>query len=48
MKIQLTTSRRGGFTYLTVAITMVVVGFMLAAYIKMVAVQNQLTMRSQT
>lgn len=48
MKIQLTTSRRSGFTYLTVAITMVVVGFMLAAYIKMVSVQNQLTMRSQT
>jgi Tfp pilus assembly protein PilX len=40
--------RAGGFTYLTVVITMIVVGFMLAAYLKMVTVQNQLTVRSQT
>lgn len=36
-----------GFTYMTVVITMIVVGLMLAAYLKLVAVQNQLTMRSQ-
>jgi hypothetical protein len=36
-----------GFTYVTVVVTMVVVGLMLAAYLKLVAVQNQLTMRSQ-
>jgi hypothetical protein len=48
MKTQLRISRReGAFTYMTVVITMIVVGLMLAAYLKMVSVQNQLTMRSQ-
>src|ERR1043166_6870663 len=36
-----------GFTYATVVVTMIVVGTMLAAYLKMVAVQNQSTVRSQ-
>jgi len=36
-----------GSTYMTVMITMIVVGAMLVAYLKMVSVQNQLTMRSQ-
>ena len=49
MNTHLTAQRRqGGFTYLSVVITMIVLGIMLAAYLKMVAVQNQLTMRSQT
>jgi len=49
MKTQTSSIQRaGGFTYLTVVITMIVVGFMLAAYLKMVTVQNQLTVRSQT
>ncbi len=49
MKTHLSINRpAGGFTYLTVVITMIVVGFMLAAYLKMVSVQNQLTIRSQT
>ena len=39
--------RQHGFTYMTVVVTMIVVGLMLAAYLKLVAVQNQLTMRSQ-
>ena len=46
MKIR--TSPRSAFTYMTVIITMIVVGVMLAAYLKMVTVQNQLTERSQT
>jgi hypothetical protein len=37
-----------GFTYATVVVTMIVVGTMLAAYLKMVAVQNQSTVRSQS
>lgn len=37
-----------GVTYMTVVITMIVVGTMLAAYLRMVYVQNQLTMRSQS
>ena len=49
MKTQLRNNgREGAFTYMTVVITMIVVGLMLAAYLKLVAVQNQLTMRSQT
>src|ERR1051325_4381260 len=40
--------RTRAFTYLTVVVTMIVVGLMLAAYLKLVAVQNQMTMRSQT
>src|SRR4051812_25129816 len=38
---------QSGFTYATVVVTMIVVGTMLAAYLKMVAVQNQSTVRSQ-
>ena len=38
---------RKGFTYATVVVTMIVIGTMLAAYLKMVAVQNQSTVRSQ-
>ena len=48
MKTQLHSRRESGFTYMTVVITMIVVGLMLAAYLKLVAVQNQLTSRSQT
>jgi hypothetical protein len=40
--------RRSAFTYMTVVVTMIVVGLMLAAYLKLVAVQNQMTVRSQT
>jgi hypothetical protein len=40
--------RRRGSTYISVVITMSVVGLMLAAYLKLIDVQNQLTMRSQT
>lgn len=39
--------RHGGFTYVAVVITMIIVGTMLAAYLKLVSVQNQSTMRSQ-
>jgi hypothetical protein len=46
MKIRSTS--RSAFTYLTVVVTMIVVGVMLAAYLKLVGVQNYLTMRSQT
>jgi len=46
MKIRI--SSRSGFTYMTVVITMIVVGLTLAAYMKLVVVQNQLSMRSQT
>ena len=48
MKTRVSTIHAQGFTYLTVVISMIVVGFMLAAYLKMVSVQNQLTTRSQT
>jgi len=48
MKTRFSSGRPGGFTYMTVIVTMIVVGLMLAAYLKMVDVQNQLTMRSQT
>jgi hypothetical protein len=49
MKTQLSPSiRRQGFTYLTTVVTLIVVGIMLGAYLKMVSVQNQLTVRSQT
>ncbi|HEY0549446.1 MAG TPA: hypothetical protein VGF13_07560 [Verrucomicrobiae bacterium] len=49
MKTQLVPNiRRQGFTYLTTVITLIVVGIMLGAYLKMVSVQNQLTVRSQT
>lgn len=48
MKTQLVpSSRRQGFTYMTVVVTMIVVGLMLAAYLKLVGVQSQLTTRSQ-
>jgi len=48
MKTRLnSTRRRRAFTYVTVVVTMIVVGLMLAAYLKLVAVQNQMTMRSQ-
>lgn len=40
--------RQSGFTYMTVIVTMIVVGLMLAAYLKLINVQNQLTMRSQS
>ena len=49
MKTRLSSLRRdSGSTYMTVVITMIVVGAMLAAYLQMVSVQNQFTMRSQT
>lgn len=49
MKTQLNPNvRRRGFTYLTTVVTLIVVGIMLSAYLKMVAVQNQMTVRSQT
>lgn len=51
MKTHLLSARsrtRAGFTYLTIVISMIVVGLMLAAYLKLVGVQNQLTSRSQT
>lgn len=49
MKTQLNPNiRRRGFTYLTTVVTLIVVGIMLGAYLKMVAVQNQMTVRSQT
>lgn len=48
MKTYLNPLRRArAFTYVTVVVTMIVVGIMLAAYLKLVAVQNQMTMRSQ-
>jgi hypothetical protein len=48
MKTQLTPRpQRGGFTYMSVVITMIVTGIMLMAYLSMINVQNQLTMRSQ-
>lgn len=40
-------TRQSGFTYVAVVITMIIVGTMLTAYLKMVSVQNQSTMRSQ-
>jgi len=49
MKTRVSTHRRTrAFTYLTVVITMIVVGLMLAAYLKLVSVQNQFSVRSQT
>jgi hypothetical protein len=49
MKILLTPKARvRGMTYATVIVSMIVIGTVLAAYLKMVAVQNQLTGRSQT
>jgi hypothetical protein len=40
-------NRRQGMTYMTVVITMIVVGVMLAAYLKLVSVQGNLAARSQ-
>ena len=40
-------TRQSGLTYVAVIITLIIVGTMLAAYLKMVSVQNQSTMRSQ-
>lgn len=40
-------SHRRGMTYMTVVVTMVVVGVMTAAYLKLVAVQNSFSARSQ-
>jgi len=49
MKLKVSSIRnRRGSTYLTVIITTSVVGLMLAAYLKLVDVQNQLSVRSQT
>lgn len=49
MKPKISSSRnKQGSTYLVVVVTMVVVGLMLAAYLKLIDVQNQLTTRSQT
>jgi hypothetical protein len=49
MKTQFIPNKRPqGFTYMTVVISMIVIGLMLAAYLKLVAVQNQMTVRSQT
>src|SRR5687767_14852121 len=48
MKIHLPISRRrNGFTYMTVVVSMIVAGVMLAAYLTMISVQNQLVERSQ-
>ena len=47
MKLELQPHRPHAFTYVTVFVTMIVVGIMLAAYLKLVSVQNQLTARSQ-
>lgn len=41
-------ARRRGMTYATVIVTFVVMGTVLAAYLKTVGVQNQLSVRSQT
>src|SRR5205085_2612554 len=43
----LSTHRHRGSAYMTIIITMIIVGAMLVAYLKMVSVQNQFTMRSQ-
>ncbi len=49
MKILLTPRRRvRGLTYATVVVAMITIGTLLAAYLKLVAVQNQLVTRSQT
>jgi len=40
-------NRQQGMTYMTVVITMIVVGTMLAAYLSLVSVQGNLAMRSQ-
>jgi hypothetical protein len=49
MKILLSArARRRGMTYATVVIAMITIGTMLAAYLKLVSVQNQLVVRSQT
>ena len=49
MKILLTSRRRvRGLTYATVIVAMITIGTLLAAYLKLVAVQNQLVTRSQT
>ncbi len=49
MKTHLSTrSGRRGLTFMTIIVTMVVMGVMLGAYLKLVGVQNRLTGRSQT
>jgi hypothetical protein len=49
MKTHLPIGRRqSGFTYMTVVVTMIVAGVMLAAYLTMISVQNQLVERSQS
>ncbi len=49
MKTHLPINRReSGFTYMTVVVTMIVTGVMLAAYLTMISVQNQLVERSQS
>ncbi len=40
-------ARRRGFSYMIVVCTVIVVGTILASYLKLVASQNQMTMRSQ-
>ncbi len=48
MKTSISSRRaQSGSTYMTVVITTIIVGAMLAAYLKMISVQNQFTMRSQ-
>lgn len=48
MKTRITSlARQQGSAYMTVVITAIVVGAMLVAYLKMITVQNQFTMRSQ-
>jgi hypothetical protein len=47
MKTSQPSSSQGGFTYATVVVTLIVVGLMLAAYLKLVAVQNQFVARSE-
>src|SRR5436189_6433925 len=44
----LKTRQNRGSAYMTVFVVMILFGAMLAAYLKLVAGQNQLTMRSQT
>lgn len=49
MKILLSSHTRvRGMTYATVVVSMIVIGTLLAAYLKLVLVQNQLVARSQT
>ena len=48
MKILLSPRHVRGMTYATVIVAMITIGSLLAAYLKLVGVQNQLVARSQT